>query len=127
MNFPSDLKYTTSHEWVRIVDGVATVGITDFAQDSLGDVVFFDAPDADDELSKGDSMGEVESVKAVSDVYAPVSGVVVEANEILEDAPEQVNLDPFGKGWMVKIRISDASELDGLLDSATYQKHCEED
>ena len=117
MNYPKDLYYTSSHEWVRVDGEVATVGITDFAQDALGDVVFFDAPDVGDEVEQGDVLGEVESVKAVSDVYVAVSGEVVEINEALDDEPELVNSDPYGGGWMVKIRLTDQSQLSSLMNA----------
>ena len=125
MNFPSDLLYTSSHEWVRITDGVATVGISDFAQDSLGDVVYFDMPDVGDSLSKGDTLGEVESVKAVSDVYAPLSGEVLEVNDDLGDNPELINEDPYEKGWIVKLQLSAPDEVSSLLKVEEYQKSCE--
>ena len=125
MNFPSDLLYTPSHEWVRIVDGVATVGITDFAQDSLGDVVYFDMPDVGDAFSKGDTLGEVESVKAVSDVYAPLSGEVIEVNDDLDDNPELINEEPYGKGWIVKLQLSASDEVSSLLQMEAYKQSCE--
>ena len=126
MRFPTDLKYTKSHEWVRIEDGVATMGITDFAQDSLGDVVYFDMPEVGDSFAAGETLGEVESVKAVSDVYAPLSGELIEVNEQLDDSPELINEDPYGKGWICKMSISDNSELASLLDGTTYRGLIEE-
>ncbi len=126
MKLPLDLKYTKSHEWIRLEGDEITMGITDFAQDALGDVVFFDPPEVGDELNKGEPMGEVESVKAVSDVYSPISGQVLAVNESLEDQPELVNQEPFGQGWMVKIKISDTEELSELLEAAAYQTVCEE-
>src|ERR671910_302680 len=111
MSVPGDLQYTKSHEWVRVEDGVATVGITDHAQDELGDVVFVELPETGATLAAGDSFGAVESVKAVSDLYAPVGGEVVEVNSALEDAPENINEDPYGEGWIVKIRTSDEPHL----------------
>ena len=123
MSYPADLKYTESHEWVRIDGDVATVGISWFAQDSMGDVVHVELAEVGAEVTKGGAASEIESVKAVSDVYAPVSGEVVEVNEGLEDGPEAVNEDPYGNGWFFKIRISDGA--DGLLDAAAYQAHCE--
>ena len=126
MSVPTDLRYTESHEWVRIEDGVATCGITAHAQEQLGDVVYVDLPEVGDTLSRGDEMGEIESVKAVSSLYAPLSGEVVEVNAALEDAPETVNKDPYGAGWLLRIRLSDASEVDGLLDAAAYEAHAAE-
>jgi glycine cleavage system H protein len=120
MTVPSDLFFMESHEWIRVDGDIATIGISDHAQAELGDVVDFNPPDVGDTLVKGDALGEVESVKAVSDVYVPLSGEVVEINESLDDAPENVNDDPYGEGWMVKLRISDASELDSLLSSSDY-------
>ena len=125
MNFPADLKYTKSHEWAKIDNGIATIGITDFAQDSLGDVVYFDMPEVGDSLSAGDTLGEVESVKAVSDVYTPLSGEIVEVNDDLNDTPELVNEDPYGKGWVIKLRLTDPAEAADLLDMEAYQKNCE--
>lgn len=126
-NVPSELKYVSSHEWIRDEgDGVVTIGITDYAQDSLGDVVFVETPDVGAELSAGDDAGVVESVKAASDIYAPLSGTVVEVNEDLEDAPENVNNDPYGDGWFFKLKISDPSELDDLLGAEEYQEQCED-
>lgn len=121
MSIPSDLRYTDSHEWIRDHgDGTVTFGITAFAQDQLGDVVFWEGPEIGASVSKGDPVGTVESVKAVSDVYAPVSGEVVEVNEGLESSPEQVNESPYEGGWMVRLKLSDPSELDALLDAEAY-------
>ena len=120
MSNPEDLKYTSSHEWVRVSGDIATIGITSFAQDALGDVVYFDAPEVGEDITKGDTFGEIESVKAVSDLYAPVSGAVTEVNEQLEDAAELVNQDPYGAGWMIRVQLSDAGELDDLMDAAAY-------
>ena len=120
MSIPSDLLFTESHEWIRINGDIATIGISDHAQSELGDVVDFNPPEVGDTLEKGDSLGEVESVKAVSDVYAPLSGEVVEVNDVLDDAPENVNDDPYGEGWMVKLRISDLGEKSSLLTPADY-------
>lgn len=120
MSVPKDLLYTKSHEWVRDNgDGTATLGISTYAQDQLGDVVFWDGPAAGDTFEAGDTLGVVESVKAVSDVYSPVAGEIVENNPALEDAPESVNEDPFGSGWMVKIKLSSA--LDGFLSPDEYE------
>ncbi|MGB2710795.1 MAG: glycine cleavage system protein GcvH [Conexibacter sp.] len=121
-NYPDDLLYHPEHDWARIdVDGeIATLGITWYAQDALGEVVFFDPPQVGGRLTQGDSYAEVESVKAVSDVIAPLSGEIVEVNEALGDAPEKINDDPYGDGWMVRVRLSDPSERDTLLDAAAY-------
>lgn len=119
-NYPDDLLYHPEHDWARIDGDVATLGITWYAQDSLGDVVFFDPPDVGTQIKQGDSYAEVESVKAVSDVIAPLSGEIVEVNTALGDTPENVNDDPYGDGWMVKVRLSDPSERDALLDAAAY-------
>jgi glycine cleavage system H protein len=119
-NYPDDLLYHPEHDWARIDGDVATLGITWYAQDSLGEVVFFDPPDVGAQIKQGDSYAEVESVKAVSDVIAPLSGEIVEVNEALGDAPEKINDDPYGDGWMVKVRLSDPSERDALLDAAAY-------
>ncbi len=124
MSLPEDLKYTKSHEWVRLEDGTATVGITEHAQDELGDVVFVELPEAGTTFEAGDSFGAVESVKAVSDLYAPVGGEVVEVNEALGDAPEKINEDPYGEGWILKLRTS--GEVD-LLSADEYQKVLNED
>ena len=119
-SFPDDLLYHPEHDWARIDGDVATFGITWFAQDALGEVVFFDPPRVGSHVVAGDSYTEVESVKAVSDVVAPLSGEVVEVNEALSDGPEAINDDPYGEGWMVKIRLSDPAEVDGLMDAAAY-------
>ena len=111
MNIPEDLQYTESHEWVRIEGDTATIGITDHAQDELGDVVFVELPEEGDTFDAGESFGTVESVKAVSDLYAPVGGEVVEVNSALEDAPENINEDPYGEGWIVKLRTTDEAHL----------------
>jgi glycine cleavage system H protein len=120
-NIPADLKYVKSHEWLRLEGDTATVGITDFAQSELGDVVYVDLPEAGRFLNAGDSFGSVESVKTVSDVYAPVAGEVVEVNAALGAQSELVNEDPYGKGWMIKLRVQDAAAADALLDAAGYQ------
>lgn len=124
MNIPEDLQYTKSHEWVRIEGDTATIGITDHAQDELGDVVFIELPGEGDIFDAGESFGTVESVKAVSDLYAPVGGEVVEVNTSLEDAPEKINEDPYGEGWMVKLRTSDEADL---LSPEEYEKVVEEE
>lgn len=127
-SIPSELRYASTHEWVRPEgDGVFTVGITEHAQELLGDMVFLDLPDVGDEVNTGDDVAVAESVKAASDVYAPISGEVVEVNEELEDSPELVNSDPYGDGWLYKIKATDASEVDGLLDAEGYQESIDED
>jgi glycine cleavage system H protein len=127
-NIPSELKYATSHEWVSVaVDGIVTVGITEHAQGLLGDMVFVELPDVDDSISTGDDVAVAESVKAASDIYAPVSGTVVEINEELEDSPELVNSDAFGEGWLFKVKLDDASELESLLDAEGYASSIDED
>ncbi|GBE09221.1 glycine cleavage system H protein [bacterium BMS3Bbin11] len=121
-NVPQELKYTKSHEWVLTgEDGLATIGITDYAQDLLGDMVFIELPEIDKELDAGDECAVVESVKAASDVYAPIAGKVVAVNERLVDAPELINEDPYGEGWMLRLQIEDVSELDGLMDADVYE------
>ncbi len=119
------LRYAESHEWVKAEDEFAYVGITDYAQHALGDIVYVDMPDVDDEVEKGEEFGAVESVKAASDLYSPVSGVVVEVNEALNDAPELINKDAFAN-WIMKVKLSDPSELDTLLDAKAYEAICEE-
>ncbi|NVK26315.1 MAG: glycine cleavage system protein GcvH [Gammaproteobacteria bacterium] len=127
-NIPSDLKYASSHEWVRNEgDGVVTVGITEHAQGLLGDMVFVDLPDVGDEFAAGDDCAVAESVKAASDIYAPVAGEIVAINEELEDAPENVNNDAYGDGWLFKIKMEDASELDELLDAEGYAESIDEE
>lgn len=120
MPSPSELKYTKEHEWVRLESGVGTVGITDYAQDQLGDIVFVELPAAGTSVKQMEKFGEIESVKAVSELYSPVTGEVVEANETLASGPELVNDDPFGEGWMVRIRLSDPSEIEKLLSAQEY-------
>ena len=121
MQFPDNLKYSKDHEWIRVEGDEAYVGITAFAAGELGDVVFVDVDTEGETLDKDEVFGSVEAVKTVSDLFLPVSGEVLEFNEALEDAPESVNDDPYGDGWMVKIKIADASELDGLMDAAAYE------
>jgi glycine cleavage system H protein len=123
MNFPADLKYTREHEWVRDNgDGTVTVGITDFAQSELGDIVFVELEPEGEEFDQDEVFGTVEAVKTVSELFAPISGEIVEINAALEDDPELVNNDPYGDGWMVKVRVADASELDGLLSADDYKE-----
>jgi glycine cleavage system H protein len=126
MEFPDDLKYTREHEWLLVEDKIATVGITDFAQEQLGDVVFVELPAVGDKVTKDEAMGVIESVKAVSDVYAPVSGKVLEVNDDLPESTEMVNEDPYGDGWMVKIELSDPSEIADLMTAAEYEQFVSE-
>ena len=119
--YPDDLKYHPEHDWARIDGDTATFGITWYAQNALGEVVFFEPPDVGTEVAKDATYAEVESVKAVSDVYAPLSGEVVEVNESLSDSPERINEDPYGDGWLVKVKLSDPGEVDALMDAAAYQ------
>jgi len=123
--YPEDLRYTREHEWVRVEGGVGTVGITHHAQDALGDVVYVELPAAGSVVSAGKPFGVVESVKSVSDLFAPVSGKVVETNQRLAEAPELVNADPYGDAWMVKVELAEPSEVDGLLDAAAYRAFVE--
>jgi glycine cleavage system H protein len=122
MNIPDDLRYSREHEWVRVTGNTARVGITDFAQDSLGDVVFVQLPDVGLDVVAGASVSEIESTKSVSDVYVPVSGVVAAVNETLGEQPELVNQDPYGSGWMFDVELSDPTEVDGLMDAAAYRE-----
>jgi len=122
MNFPENLKYTEDHEWVMVDGDVATIGVTDFAQSELGDVVFVEIETEGETLASGETFGTVEAVKTVSDLFMPLSGEVVEINAGIEDAPESVNEDPYGNGWMIKVKMSDTSELDGLMTSAAYME-----
>jgi glycine cleavage system H protein len=122
MNVPAELRYSREHEWVRVDGDVARIGITDFAQESLGDVVFVQLPDAGLDIVAGASAAEIESTKSVSDVYVPVSGVVQAANDALVAAPELVNQDPYGEGWILEVALSDPTEVDALLDAAAYRE-----
>jgi len=122
MNVPEGLKYTKDHEWIKIDGDIATVGITDFAQGELGDIVYVDVETVDESIDKNEVFGSVEAVKTVSDLFMPLSGEVAEFNELLEDAPEKVNTDPYGEGWMIKIKLSDSSEIDALLDADGYKE-----
>lgn len=127
MDIPSNLRYTVNDEWIKVDGLIGTVGITDHAQEALSDIVFVEVVvDVDDTVSKGDTCAVVESVKAAADVYIPVSGTVIEVNEALPDTPEMINTDPYGEAWMLKIELSDASELDSLMDAAGYEKHLQE-
>lgn len=121
MNFPSNLKYTKDHEWVKVEGSVATIGITDFAQRELGDIVYIDINTVGDEVAKDDVFGTVEAVKTVSDLFMPITGTVTEINAALNDNPELVNSDPYGDGWMVKVDVADLAHVDDLLDAAAYQ------
>ena len=120
MTLPQDLKYTKEHEWVKVNGETVTVGITDHAQDQLGDIIFVEFPDLDEEIEKNESFGTIEAVKTVADLFAPISGRVTEINETLEDSPESVNTDPYGAGWFVKVSIADAGELDELMTAEQY-------
>lgn len=122
MEFPEDLRYSTDHEWVRVEDGKVRVGITDYAQDALGDVVYVDVPQLGTTVAAAAKVSEVESTKSVSDIYAPVSGTVVEVNADLTDSPERLNEDPYGEGWICVIEYSDPTEVDGLLGAAAYRE-----
>lgn len=122
MNFPAELKYTKDHEWLRVEGEFAYIGITEFAQSELGDIVFVDITSEDEEVAEGEVFGSVEAVKTVSDLFMPVNGEVVEVNEAIDSAPELVNSDPYGEGWMIKIKLSDPSEVDALMDSKAYQE-----
>lgn len=121
MKFPEDLRYTKEHEWIRVEGNIGTVGVTDHAQGELGDIVYIDISDSLDTVSKGETFGTIEAVKTVADLYAPISGKVVEINTALNDAPETVNSDPYGAGWLVRIELADTSELDDLLDVEAYK------
>lgn len=121
MNIPAELKYTKDHEWVQVTGDVATVGITDFAQGELGDIVYVEVETVDETLDQDEVFGTVEAVKTVSDLFLPVSGEIIEFNEELESEPERVNTDPYGDGWMIKIRMSDPSQVNDLMDDAAYK------
>lgn len=127
MKTPTELRYAESHEWAAPDGGSATVGITDFAQDQLGDVVFVELPDVGRRVAKGEQMAVIESVKTASDIYAPVSGVIEAVNDALDAQPELINSDPYGDGWLVRIGLADASELDGLLDASAYTASASEE
>ena len=121
MNIPDDLRYSTDHEWAKLEDGKVRIGITDYAQDALGDVVYVDVPEVGRTVKVNDTFSEVESTKSVSDIFAPIAGTIVEVNEALADAPERLNEDPYGEGWICLIEPSDVAELDALLDAAAYR------
>ena len=120
--YPKEFRYTKDHEWIKVEGNIGTVGITDYAQKQLGDIVYVELPEVDDEFSKGDEVATVESVKAASPIFIPVSGKIVEVNEELEDAPELLNQDPHGKGWIFKVELSDESELDELMTAESYEE-----
>lgn len=122
MDIPSELLYSKEHEWCRVEGDTATIGITDFAQSELGDIVFLELPEVDAAATAGEEFGTIEAVKAVAELFAPVSGTVVEVNPAVVDSPETVNEDPYGAGWMIKVRIDDTGQLDALLDAAAYEK-----
>ena len=122
MAFPKDYRYTREHEWIKVDGNQATIGITDYAQNSLGDIVFVELPKVGDEVTSGKTFGSVESVKAVSDLISPLSGRVVEVNQKVVDAPETVNEDPYGEGWLIRIELTDSAEVDELLDAEAYRK-----
>ena len=125
MNVPANLLYTEDHEWVRVEGDEAFIGITDFAQNELGDIVFVEVETMDEELDKGDTFGTIEAVKTVSDMFMPIGGTVLEVNEALEDTPEIINSDAYGDGWIIKVKIADASELDALVDADAYKNSIE--
>ena len=122
MNTPSELKYTKDHEWIKVEGDTATIGITDYAQGELGDIVFVDVDTVDEDLNEGEVFGSVEAVKTVSDLYLPVAGTVIEVNADLEDQPELLNTDPYGKGWIIKLKIADSADLSTLLSAEEYQE-----
>ncbi|MCS6925106.1 MAG: glycine cleavage system protein GcvH [Candidatus Binatia bacterium] len=126
MEIPSQLRYSHEHEWVAVEDNIATIGITDYAQEQLGDVVYVELPEVGTQITKDEAFGVVESVKAVSDIYAPVSGTVTEVNVDLPDSPETINEDPYGDAWMIRVEMSDPTELDDLMTAAEYKKFLEE-
>ena len=121
MNFPTDVKYTKEHEWIRVEGDIAYVGITDYAQEQLGDIVFVEVEIEGDNLEAGDTFGTIEAVKTVSDLYIPVAGEVLEFNSALEDQPDLVNKDPYGEGWIIKMKVDDEAQLDGLLSADAYK------
>jgi glycine cleavage system H protein len=122
MNLPSDIKYTEEHEWIKLDNNIAIIGITDFAQGELGDIVFVELPIADEHFKKGDSFGTVEAVKTVSDLYMPLSGKIIEVNEKLEDEPELINSDPYNNGWVIKVQLDSTEGINNLLDSKKYKE-----
>jgi len=127
MEFPKELRYSREHEWVAVEENIATIGITDYAQDQLGDIVYVELPEVGTQVTKDEAFGVVESVKAVSDIYAPVSGTVTEVNVGLPDSPETINEDPYGDAWMIRVEMSDPDELEDLMKAAEYKKFVEEE
>jgi len=127
MEFPKELRYSREHEWVAVEENVATIGITDYAQDQLGDIVYVELPEVGTQVTKDEAFGVVESVKAVSDIYAPVSGTVTEVNVGLPDSPETINEDPYGDAWMIRVEMSDPDELEDLMKATEYKKFVEEE
>lgn len=125
LQFPDDLKYAESDEWVRVEGDIATIGVSDFAQDALNDIVYVELQEVGESLEPGDSFGEVESVKAASEVYLPIGGEIVEVNSVLEDSPETINSDPYGEGWLIKVKMTDDSGLANLMDVTAYKAYCE--
>ena len=123
MNTPSDIKYTKEHEWVSLDGETATIGITDYAQSQLGDIVFVEFPDINSEINQNETFGVIEAVKTVADLFAPVSGEIIEVNSSLEDSPNFINSDPYGSGWIIKIKINDSNEYNGLMSSDVYEEH----
>ena len=123
MNTPNDIKYTKEHEWVSLDGETATIGITDYAQSQLGDIVFVEFPDINSEINQNETFGVIEAVKTVADLFAPVSGEIIEVNSSLEDSPNFINSDPYGSGWIIKIKINDSNEYNGLMSSDVYEEH----
>ncbi len=123
MNTPTDIKYTKEHEWVSLDGETATIGITDYAQSQLGDIVFVEFPDINSEINQNETFGVIEAVKTVADLFAPVSGEIIEVNSSLEDSPNFINSDPYGSGWIIKIKINDSNEYNGLMSSDDYEEH----
>ena len=123
MNIPNDIKYTKEHEWVSLDGETATIGITDYAQSQLGDIVFVEFPDINSEINQNETFGVIEAVKTVADLFAPVSGEIIEVNSSLEDSPNFINSDPYGSGWIIKIKINDSNEYNGLMSSDVYEEH----
>ena len=123
MNTPNDIKYTKEHEWVSLDGETATIGITDYAQSQLGDIVFVEFPDINSEINQNETFGVIEAVKTVADLFAPVSGEIIEVNSSLEDSPNFINSDPYGSGWIIKIKINDSNEYNGLMSSDDYEQH----
>tara|TARA_Y100000996_G_scaffold227913_1_gene179192 strand:+ start:361 stop:738 length:378 start_codon:yes stop_codon:yes gene_type:complete len=123
MNTPNDIKYTKEHEWVSLDGETATIGITDYAQSQLGDIVFVEFPDINSEINQNETFGVIEAVKTVADLFAPVSGEIIEVNSSLEDSPNFINSDPYGSGWIIKVKIKDSNEYNGLMSSDVYEEH----